>query len=65
MLKRSNAEQIKSEFDEVVGEDSPAYSTVAKWVSVFKRGEMSIEDAPRSGRPVALTTAQTILLSAL
>ena len=33
------------------GDSSPKYSTVAKWSAEFKRGQDSLEDDPRPGRP--------------
>ena len=58
VLKGSYAKQIENEFDKVMDEGSPAYGTIAKWVSVFKRGEMSIEDARRY--PVTSTTDEIV-----
>ena len=37
-------------------DDAPALLTVQKWAAEFKRGRESLEDEPRSGRPVTATT---------
>ena len=34
-----------------LGDESPSYSTVKKWVAKFRRGRASMEDYERSGRP--------------
>ncbi|XP_041364231.1 histone-lysine N-methyltransferase SETMAR-like [Gigantopelta aegis] len=43
-----------------IGEDDPSYSMVKKWAAEFKRGSESLEDNPRPGRPVTVTTQETI-----
>lgn len=52
----SNAMEIHSRLVVVYGNDSPAYSTVAKWNAEFRRGRTSLEDDPRCGRPVETVT---------
>uniref|UniRef100_UPI0035902B54 histone-lysine N-methyltransferase SETMAR-like isoform X2 n=1 Tax=Myxine glutinosa TaxID=7769 RepID=UPI0035902B54 len=44
----------------VYGTTAPSYSTVAKWAAEFKRGRVSLEDDPRSGRPADATDPQTV-----
>jgi transposase len=44
---------IKKELD-----SSPSNTTVKRWVSEFKMGRKSINDEPRSGRPIEVTTAE-------
>ncbi|XP_041350779.1 protein GVQW3-like [Gigantopelta aegis] len=43
-----------------LGEDTPLYSMVKKWAAEFKHGRESLEDDPRPGRPVTVTTQKTI-----
>lgn len=44
------------------GPDAPHYRTVAKWVALFKEGRDSLEDDPRSGRPITKFTPGNIEL---
>jgi transposase len=44
---------IKKELD-----SSPSNTTVKRWVAEFKMGRKSINDEPRSGRPIEVTTAE-------
>ena len=44
----------KSIYEELVmicGEDSLSYSTVRRWVNLFREGRASVQDAPRPGAP--------------
>ncbi|CAH1257192.1 SETMAR [Branchiostoma lanceolatum] len=43
-----------------LGEDSPSYSTIKKWVANFKRGKGSVKDDPRSGRPKTATSENEV-----
>lgn len=52
--------QIKNRLDGVYGERSPSFSCVKKWSKEFKFGRESLEDDPRSGRPVEVTDPETI-----
>ena len=40
---------------DVYGDSSPKHSTVAKWSAEFKRGQDSLEDNPRPGRPAVIS----------
>ena len=44
----------------VYNDQAPSYSTVARWVAVFKDGKESIKDDPRSGRPITGITQDNI-----
>lgn len=43
--------QIKSELNKTFGAETPSLSTIEKWTFRFRRGETSVEDKSRSGRP--------------
>jgi len=45
---------------ETLVEHAPSYATVKNWIAVFKRGDFSICDAPRPGRPKTVTTSEII-----
>ena len=51
-------QDIHERLVKVYGDQAPAYATVKKWAAEFKRGRQSIEDDPRSGRPVEATTPE-------
>uniref|UniRef100_A0A3Q0T381 Mos1 transposase HTH domain-containing protein n=1 Tax=Amphilophus citrinellus TaxID=61819 RepID=A0A3Q0T381_AMPCI len=51
---------IHADMVATLGDDAPALSTVQKWAAEFKRGRESLEDDPRSGRPVTATTRENI-----
>ncbi|CAH2244033.1 jg20705 [Pararge aegeria aegeria] len=44
----------------VYGDQCPSKSMIYKWHGLFKHGRESIEDDPRSGRPVEATTSNII-----
>ena len=56
----SSAREITDRLAKVYQQDAPKYSTVAKWAAEFKRGRQSLEDDPRSGRPLEVTTPEVI-----
>ena len=45
---------------QTLAEDFPSYATVKKWDTEYKRGRVSIEDDPRSGRPKTSTTDEQV-----
>ena len=60
LLEGENATNIHKRLSNVYGKSSPSYSTVASWVSEFKRGRKDLNDEPRPGRPVSQTTAENV-----
>lgn len=59
-LKKLTPKEIYEDMSTTLGESVPSYTTVKKWVAEFKRGRESIEDDPRSGRPMTSTTEEKI-----
>ncbi|CAF2997199.1 unnamed protein product [Rotaria sp. Silwood2] len=55
-----NATQIHDELTTAYGQGVVLYSTVAHWIHRFSSGRESLEDDPRSGRPIAIITQQNI-----
>ena len=55
-----NVKEIHKRMTGVYSDSSPAYSTVAKWASEFKRGRSFLEDDPRSGRPADFITKEMV-----
>jgi len=55
-LEGKVAKEIHAILTETLGEHAPSYATVKSWVAQFKRGDFSICDAPRLGRPKTVTT---------
>lgn len=54
VFKDKTATQIKAKLDSVLGNSAPALSTIHTWVTDFKRGRQSCEDAPRSGQVIGV-----------
>jgi transposase len=46
--------------DKHYSDSKPGKSTIEKWFGKFQRGEMSIEEDPRSGRPKEAVTDENI-----
>jgi len=52
--------EIFNQLKAVYNDQAPSYATVARWVALFKNGRESIEDDPRSGRPITGVTQDNI-----
>ena len=59
-LQGKAPKEIRAILTETLGEHAPSYATVKNWVAQFKRGDFSICDAPRPGRPKTVTTPEII-----
>ena len=59
-LMGKNTIEAKSWLDEYYPDTAPGRSTVIDWYAKFKRGEMSTDDAERSGRPKEVVTDENI-----
>jgi len=60
LLQGKEPKEIHAILTETLGEHAPSYATVKNWVALFKRGDFSICDAPRPGRPKTVTTPEII-----
>nr|XP_031826514.1 uncharacterized protein LOC116424357 [Nomia melanderi] len=54
--------QIKERIDNVHGDSAPSYSMIKNWSKLFRCGRGSIEDDPRSSRPVSEVTLESVKL---
>jgi hypothetical protein len=52
--------EIHEDLVNTLGVCAPSHSTTARWVAEFKRGRLSIEDDPRSGKFKSGTTEEMI-----
>ena len=59
-LQGKAPKEIHAILTETLGEHAPSYAIVKNWVAQFKRGDFSTCDAPRPGRPKAVTTPEII-----
>lgn len=57
-LEGSSPAEIHERLIKVYKEGSPSYATVKRWAAETKRGRKSLDDEPRSGRPVEVTTPE-------
>lgn len=55
-LEGKKPKEIFERMGNVYGTSAPSYTTVKKWAAEFKRGRQSLDDDPRAGRPVDVTT---------
>lgn len=60
MLEGETCVNIHTRMVNVYGGDAPIIRTIQNWVWEFKRGKSSLEDEPRSGRPLTATTQDKI-----
>ena len=51
---------IKVDLDKVYGDQTVSYATVTRWCVQFKQGRESLEDDPRSGRPLSAFTENDV-----
>jgi len=49
-IKGLTPAEIENELDSTLGDSAPSLSTVKEWAAEFKRGSISTNDAPSSGR---------------
>ena len=59
-LKGLTPKEIHEDMVVKLGENVPSYSMEKKWAAEFRCGRESLEDNPRSRRPVTVTTRDTI-----
>ena len=57
-----NAIQIYDELVTAYGQDVVSYRTTARWAQRFSTEQQSLEDNPRSGRPITVVLLNKILL---
>ncbi|XP_032467124.1 nucleotide triphosphate diphosphatase NUDT15 isoform X1 [Phocoena sinus] len=56
--KGKNATETQKKICAVYGEDAVTERTCQKWFAKFRAGDFSLDDAPRSGRPVEVDSDQ-------
>jgi transposase len=65
-LQGKNPTEIHNALHEVCGDSVVDHSTVSRWASLFREGLVSIQDDPRSGRPVTpRDDASVVIVSTL
>jgi histone-lysine N-methyltransferase SETMAR len=60
LLLGLTATQIHDELTTAYGQGLVSYCTVIRWIQRFSNEQESLEDNPRSGRPLAAITKQNI-----
>ena len=58
LKKGQNATKMQKKICAVYGEGSVTDRTCQKWFAKFPAGDFSLDDAPRSGRPVEVDSDQ-------
>lgn len=58
--KGLTGDECFNEINSVLGENSVSRATVFNWYREFKHGRTSLEDEPRSGRPLEVTTDDNV-----
>ncbi len=61
-LLGATAQSIIDDLVKIHGNEAYKKTTVYKWMHLFKHGRDTVEDDPRSGRPVTATTPANIQL---
>jgi len=61
-LLRHKAREAARNINRAIGQRSVSHTTSADWFNRFKRGDYSLEDQPRSGRPVEVDLARLVEL---
>jgi len=61
-LRGKTPTEIHSALHEVCGDNVVDHSTVSRWASRFSEGRVSIEDDPRSVRPVTATDDTSVVI---
>ena len=59
-LENNAPSDIYDRMVKIYQDQCPSYATIKRWSAEFRRGRKSLEDDPRSGRPVTSTTSETI-----
>lgn len=56
-----SATKIHADLVQAIGSQAPSYRTVARWIESFNAGKTSLDDDPRSGRPITAVTEDNIV----
>jgi histone-lysine N-methyltransferase SETMAR len=59
-INGKSAKEITKDLTDAYGDQAPKYSTVSKWIKLFREGREDLEDDPRSGRPKTTLTKSNI-----
>ena len=62
-LKGMSVSEIHDDMLRTLAESAPSYATVTRWIREFQRGRDSVEDNPRSVRPLTATTKDKVDLA--
>nr|CDJ81895.1 similar to SET domain and mariner transposase [Haemonchus contortus] len=49
-----NAKEAQAKIVDTYGADAISYDSCKIWMAKFKKGDFSLQDAPRTGRPIEL-----------
>src|SRR5689334_5634647 len=58
--KNITAKEAHEEINSVLGDNTVSYSFITHWFRLFRCGRRSLEDRPKSGRPLEVTTDKYI-----